>query len=50
MSRLKKTMQNFEAYLNELEIDGRKNYGTWLRRSDPIAFRVSYADWCDSFR
>jgi len=54
---MKKTKQNFEEWLNELEVpfDDRKSnggripdyadYGTWLRRNDPIAFNVGFQEW-----
>lgn len=54
---LKKTKQNYEAWLNELGVpdDDKKTlggripdyakYGSWLRRNDPIAFEVGYNDW-----
>lgn len=50
-------MKKYEKYLNELgvpEDDKKSNggripdhalYGTWLRRNDPIAFRVGYQDF-----
>lgn len=50
------TKDQFEESLNELEIpndDLKSNggripdhleYGTWLRRNDPIAFNVAYND------
>lgn len=25
--------------------DRTQNYGTWLRRNDPIAFEVGYQEW-----
>ena len=54
---MKQTKHNYEIELNELGIpedDKRSNggripdtsdYGTWLRRNDPIAFQVGYQDW-----
>ena len=50
------TKKEYERYLNEMgvpksddvEYGGRcrsKDYGTWLRRNDPIAFNVGYYEW-----
>jgi len=51
------TKKAYEDYLNEIEVpeDDRVNsggripdhcaYGSWLRRNDPIAFRVGYREW-----
>ena len=51
------SIREYEDWLNELGVpdkdlesnggripDGDK-YGSWLRRNDPIAFRVGYDDW-----
>ena len=50
MSKGKYTKQDYEDYLNEIgeNIQGEdyhKNYGTWLRRNDPIQFSVGYNEW-----
>lgn len=49
---------DYERVLNEMEIppddlksnggrisDHTKNYGTWMRLNDPIAFNVGYNEW-----
>ncbi len=51
----KLTKKAFEKYLNidapmmrgyDVGIPGHSdNYGTWLRRNDPIAFQVGYNEW-----
>lgn len=54
---MKRTKKEYEEWLNELEIPehdmkmhgGRipdnANYGSWLRRNDPIAFEVGFDEW-----
>ena len=54
---MKKTRKHYEEYLNELGIsEGDKksngglipdhlNYGTWLRRNQPVTFNVGYNEW-----
>lgn len=51
--------RSYERYLNTMEppehdhpANGGRvpwgmvdNYGTWLRRNDPIAFEVGYGEW-----
>lgn len=51
------TRKHFEFYLNEMStpcMDLKSNggrvpdsvqYGTWLRRNDPVAFNVGYNDY-----
>lgn len=50
------TKKEYEEYLNEVgipdddlksaggRIPDHANYGSWLRRNDPIAFQVGYND------
>ncbi len=48
------TRKEYEDYLNEFKADEIKACkdrsvlypGSWLRRNDPIAFQVGYADYC----
>ena len=54
-----KTKKEYEEWLNELGCpdddhpdsggrcswDGVRNYGSWLRRNDPIAFQVGFNEW-----
>jgi hypothetical protein len=53
---MKRTRGNYEKFLNSLgvpkhdkaENGGRckgENYGSYLRRKDPIAFDVGYREW-----
>jgi hypothetical protein len=54
------TKREYEAWLNDLPVDwsdcksngGRipddANYGTWLRRNDPIAFQVGFNERRDA--
>lgn len=56
--KTKKTRIDYEQYLNEVgvpeqdkksnggRIPDQRDYGTWLRINDPIAFNVGYNDWC----
>ena len=51
------TRKHFENYLNEIStpcmdlksnggrVPDSANYGTWLRRNDPIAFNVGYNEY-----
>ena len=53
----KTTKDKFEEYLNEIgipeddkknnggRIPGWANYGSWLRKNDPIAFEVGYREY-----
>ena len=60
---MKTTRKEFEAYLNGMSPDkgseewiiggkdryrGRANYGTMLKRYDPIAFECGYREWKDN--
>ena len=45
MSEQKKTKKAFEAKLNNFEVPDIKNFGSWLRRHDPIRFEVEYQLW-----
>lgn len=60
---IKKSKKDFEVYLNSLSPDSdseewiiggknrycqRDNYGTMLKRYDPIAFEVAYREWKES--
>jgi hypothetical protein len=52
-----KSKTDYQTYLNELgiphldtvseggRIPDHAQYGTWLRRNDPIAFEVGFNDW-----
>ena len=54
---MKYTQKDYEDEINELGVpldDRRSNggripdhakYGSWLRRNDPIAFRVGFREW-----
>lgn len=57
---MKKTRKEYEAFLNEISPDNdsekwviggknryvnRNNYGTMLKRYDPVAFEVGYNEW-----
>lgn len=54
---MKKTKKDYEEYLNEIgipeddkrsnggRIPDNSNYGTWLRKNDPIAFQVGFNEW-----
>lgn len=57
---MKKTRKEYEAFLNEISPDNdsekwviggknryanRNNYGTMLKRYDPIAFEVGHNEW-----
>lgn len=62
MARRKMTKKAYEELLNECVFEhgdawfiagkdrytGRRNYGTLLRRHDPIAFRCGYWDYINS--
>jgi len=39
------TRKEFEEWLNEIGHPDHKNWGTWLRRNDPIAFNVGFNDY-----
>ena len=52
-----KTKKSLELYLNEIgipeddkksnggRISDKSNYGSWLRKNDPIAFECEYRYW-----
>lgn len=52
------TRAQYEYWVNQVDVadddkrsnggripDHCQNYGTWLRRNDPIAFNVGYNEW-----
>lgn len=57
MNKLVTTKKDYEDYLNEVgvpyfdqktnggRIPDHCNYGTWLRKNDPIAFRVGFREF-----
>lgn len=59
---MKKSRKEYETYLNSMSPDrdseewiiggknrycGRENYGTMLKRYDPIGFNVGYREWVE---
>ena len=50
-----KSRKDYEKYLNSISPDrdgknrycGRENYGTMIKRYDPIGFNVGYREWVE---
>ena len=47
LNKLYKEIEEAEVDLNANRYCGRENYGTMIKRYDPIGFNVGYREWVE---